>query len=120
MTQYLLSVYETAETRNTPREDMSQIYKDVDAVIHEIMDAGIFVFAGGLEARDTAAVVDPRSGMPVVTDGPYLETKEFLGGFTVIDVPDRDTALEWAKKMAVACRLPQEVRAFESEPSEGE
>jgi hypothetical protein len=81
------------------------------AVIEEMKAAGVYVFAGGLdENRDEAFSADATSGSVVITDGPYVETKEMLGGLTVIDVADEDAARMWAGKVAEACGWPQEVR----------
>ena len=83
------------------------------AVIEEITAAGEFVFSdGGLDASTVVCSVDPSSGTPLFTDGPFVETKEFLGGLTVVDVADDDAAKVWAGKIAEACGWPQEVRRF--------
>jgi len=83
------------------------------AVVQEMKDAGVYVFAGGLEEEtDRAFSADATSGELLVTDGPYIESKEWLGGLTVVDVPDDAEAREWAGKVAVACGWPQEVRRF--------
>ena len=82
-------------------------------VIEEMTDAGVYVLAGGLEEDvDDAFSADATSGTVVVTDGPFIETKEYLGGLTVIEVPDDDAAKMWAGKVAEACGWPQEVRRF--------
>ncbi|MEQ6900505.1 YciI family protein [Nocardioides sp. YIM 152588] len=89
------------------------------AALDEMKEAGVFVFAGGLDEEiEDAFSVDATSGTVLVTDGPYAETKEFLGGITVVDVPDREAAAFWAGKVAVACGWPQEVRRFQPEPEE--
>ncbi|MAS56278.1 MAG: hypothetical protein CMJ44_16965 [Pimelobacter sp.] len=83
------------------------------AAVEEIKAAGAYVFAGGLvEEIDEAFSADATSGEVLITDGPYAETKEFLGGLTIVDVPDRATAEHWAAKIAVACGWPQEVRVI--------
>ena len=83
------------------------------AVIDEMTSAGVFVFSdGGLDASSVIGSVDPGSGSPVFTDGPYAETKEHLGGFAVIDVPDDAQARYWAGRIAVAVGWPQEVHRF--------
>jgi hypothetical protein len=83
------------------------------ALVDEMEAAGVCVFAGGLEEdHDAAFSADATTGELVVTDGPYVETKEFLGGFTVIDVADDEAAKMWAGKIAEACGWPQEVRRF--------
>jgi hypothetical protein len=82
-------------------------------VVQEAKDAGVYVFAGGLESEQASIVA--TDGM--VTDGPYPETKEVIGGLTVVDVPSREEALEWAAKITVACRCAQEVRVFQPGPT---
>ena len=83
------------------------------AVIEEMRSAGVFVFTnGGLDAATAVCSVTAPDGEPVFTDGPYAETKEHLGGFAVIDVPDDDTARYWAGRLAVALDWPQEVHRF--------
>jgi hypothetical protein len=81
------------------------------AVVDEIKQAGHYVFAGGLvEEMELAFSADATSGEIVITDGPYAETKEYLGGLTIVEVPDIETAKMWAGKIAVACGWPQETR----------
>ena len=83
------------------------------AVIEEMRSAGAFVFSdGGLGGSSVVCSVDPSSGSPVFTDGPFVETKEHLGGFAVVDVPDDETARYWAGRIAVAVGWPQEVHRF--------
>ena len=90
------------------------------AVVEEIKAAGQYVFAGGLdEDTDVAFSADATSGTVLFTDGPYVETKEYLGGLTVVDVPDEETARKWAGKIAEACGWPQEVRPFKRMPELG-
>jgi hypothetical protein len=116
MPQYLVSVYDQPDSRSRSAEEMAPIVADVGAVNEKAVADGIFVFAGGLHDRTAATVIDARGGTPQVTDGPYLETKEYLGGFWVIEVPDLDAALEFSRAAAVACRQPVEVRPFMEEP----
>lgn len=83
------------------------------AVVADMKDAGVLVFGGGLEEqRDEVLSADATSGELVFTDGPYAETTEFLGGLTIVDVPDIEAATTWAGKVAEACGWPQEVRRF--------
>ena len=83
------------------------------AVVEEIKAAGAYVFAGGLEEDlGEAFSADATSGTLLITDGPFIESKEWLGGLTVVDVPDDETAKMWAGKIAEACGWPQEVRRF--------
>jgi hypothetical protein len=116
MPQYLVSVYDQPDSRNRTAEESAPIIADVGVVNQKAIDDGIFVFAGGLHDRSTATVIDARGGTPQVSDGPYLETKEYLGGFWVIDVPDLDAALKFSREAAVACRQPLELRPFMEEP----
>lgn len=86
------------------------------AVVDEMKEAGVYVFAGGLEEEtDTAFSADATSGALLFTDGPFVETEEFLGGLTIVEVPDEDAARMWAGKLAEACGWPQEVRRFKGQ-----
>ncbi len=85
-------------------------------VVAEMKAAGVYVFAGGLEEQGPVCSADPTSGTSVITDGPYVETKEFLGGFAVLDVADVEAAKMWAAKVAGACGWPHEVRRFKPQP----
>jgi hypothetical protein len=114
-TIYLLSVH-MVEGEDAPTEDeMQQAYKDVEAFNQTLRDAGAWVFAGGLEAADTATVVKADGGEVLTTDGPFAEAKEQLGGFWIIEVDDLDAALEWAAKGSAACRAAVEVRPFQDD-----
>lgn len=86
------------------------------AVVDEMKAAGVYVFAGGLDDVDGAFSADATSGELTFTDGPFRQTQEFLGGMTVVDVPDREAARMWAGKLAEACGWPQEVRRFSPQP----
>ncbi len=119
MSQYLIAVYDRPETRTRPAEEMQEIYAAVGVVNQKAMDDGIFVFAGGLHEQAATTTVIARNGKAELTDGPYLESKEYLGGFWVIDVPDLDAALAFAREAAVACAEPLEVRAFMEDPTAG-
>lgn len=119
MPQYLVAVYDQPGTRDRTAAEMEPVYADVDAFNRKAMEAGVFVFGGGLHDQSASTVVDARGGTPQVTDGPYLETKEYIGGFWVFQVPDLDAALDWAREASVACRQPLEVRPFMDGPSEG-
>ena len=112
MTRYLISFNNGDMT--FPEEDLPDVAKAARAVVQEIQDAGVFVFAGGLGDPSKASVVATDGA---VTEGPNPVTKDFIGGFTVVDVPTRQAALEWAAKIAVACRCAQEVREFLSTPA---
>ncbi|WP_367128158.1 YciI family protein [Saccharothrix sp. HUAS TT1] len=114
MTQYLISVIEPAGYGIPDQEVLERIMKDVQAVDADMREAGVWVFAGGLHAPETATTLRPREdGELVVTDGPFTESKEYIGGFNIIDVPDLDAALEWGRRLSVACTLPVEVRPFQ-------
>jgi hypothetical protein len=86
------------------------------AVVNEMKAAGVYLFAGGLEEDGPAYSADPTSGSVLVTDGPFVETKEYLGGFAVVEVEDDEAATMWAGRMAEACGWPQEVRRFSPPP----
>jgi hypothetical protein len=117
MTQYLLSVWHSdANPVPTDPEVMQRTYKQVDAFNAELQTAGAWVFAGGLHEPSTATVVRDNDGETIITDGPFAETKEQLGGFWVIEATDLDAALVWAAKGAAACMGPVEVRPFQGEP----
>ena len=88
-------------------------------VVDEMKAAGVYVFAGGLEEGGPVYTADATSGAVLVSNGPYVETKEFLGGFTVVDVADDEAATMWAAKLAEGCGWPQEVRRFGTEPEVG-
>jgi hypothetical protein len=104
MTRYLISFDDGAMT--FPEEDLPAVGKAAHAVVQEAVNAGVWVFGAGLESQRASVVAADGA----VTDGPYPETKEVIGGFAVVDVPSREQALEWAAKIAVACRCAQEVR----------
>ena len=112
MTRYLISFNDGAMT--FPEEELPDVAEAARAVVREAKDAGVFVFAGGLGNPGEASVVTTDG---TITDGPNPETKDFIGGFSVVDVPTRDAALQWAAKIAVACRCAQEVREFLSAPA---
>ncbi|MFC5140972.1 YciI family protein [Actinomycetospora rhizophila] len=94
-------------------EELEASFARVGAVNDEMKAAGIWVFGGGLRPSDSATVVRVENGRTAMTDGPFAETKEQLGGFYVIEVDDLDAALAWAEKVAGACRVPIEVRPFD-------
>jgi hypothetical protein len=112
MTRYLLSVYQPDGPTPEP-EVLQKIGADLGRVNQELQAAGAWVFAGGLFPPSTATVLRPNGGEVLVTDGPFAEAKEHLGGFTIIDAPDLDAALAWGEKVAVASTLPVEVRPFQ-------
>jgi hypothetical protein len=111
MAQYLLAIrYGDGEPSG---EEFRRLCVDVPAFDAKLEDAGAFVFHGGLLSPESATVVRQSGDDFLITDGPYTETKEHLGGFWIIDVADLDAALEWAKLATVASRVPVEVTPFE-------
>jgi len=111
MPQYLLSVYQP-DGPPPPASTLNAIMKKVETVRLEMHAAGALVLTAGLEPPSSAAVVRPKPGGALVTDGPFAETKEVLGGFTIVEAADREAALGWARKLASATTLPIEIRAL--------
>lgn len=114
MTLYLLSVYQP-DGPPPPPEVLGKVMSDVEGVRREAQTAGAWVFSGGLHAPSTATVLRTNKGEILTTDGPFVEGKEHLGGFTIIKARDLDAALEWGRKLARATTLPIEVRPFQGE-----
>ena len=116
MTRYMMSVYGAAEYNefgSYPTEEaMKQAMADTDAFNQQLQQDGYWVFADGLGPATTATVVDGQGAEPVITDGPYLEAKEYLGGFWIIEAPDLDVALKLATEGSRACNRKIEVRPF--------
>lgn len=110
MTRYLISFDDG--WMDFPDAELPAVTRDALAVVEEARAAGVWVFGAGLESQQ-ASIVGTDG---VVTDGPYPETKEVIGGFAVVEVATREEALEWAAKIAVACRCSQEVREVLPEP----
>ena len=121
MARYMMSVFGPAERSEfgdyPSREAMLEAFADTGAFNEKLERDGHFVFADGLEAATTATTVDGQGEKPVVTDGPYLETKEHLGGFWVIEAADLDQALDLAAEASKACRGIVEVRPFQTAES---
>lgn len=114
MNQYLLSIgYPAGSTQPSP-EALQVIMKNVSAVNHEMKAAGAWVFAAGLHDPDTATVVRVKDGEVLTTDGPFIESKEHIGGFCVINAVDLDAALAWGAKLSRAVTVPVEVRPVQS------
>lgn len=111
MKQYLLTIMQP-DGDPPPPEVLDPIMRNVNAVNDEIKAAGAWVFAGGLHGPTTATVIRSQAGQVVMTDGPYTEGKEHVGGLCIIQAPDLDAALEWGRKLAQALPLPIEVRPF--------
>lgn len=113
MTQYMLSVIHEPGLTHLSEEEIQQSFVDTGKFNDEIHASGHWVFAGGLEPPSSATVVDNVKGENVITDGPYVETKEQLGGFWVIEAADLDEALAIAARGSLACKNPVEVRPFQ-------
>jgi hypothetical protein len=115
MNHYLLAVHSTeGETPPSP-EEIEMAFKDVDAFNAKLQSGGELVYGGGLHPPETATVVWAQEDEVMITDGPFSETKEQIGGFWVIKAPDLDAALERAVDASRACRRPVEVRPFQDE-----
>lgn len=115
MTKYLLSIYQPTGAEVPTREFLDKVMHDVEVLRQEMRDAGVWVFSGGLHAPSTATVLQLKDTDVLMTDGPFVEGKEYLGGFTIIEAPDLDAALGWGRKLATAIPLAIEVRPFVDE-----
>ncbi len=113
MARYLIS-FDDGAMDHIPDEDGPAVGKAAHAVVQEAVNAGVWVFGGGLQSQRASVVAIDGT----VTDGPYPETKEVVGGFAVVDVPSRDDALAWAAKIAAACRCAQDVRELLPDPEQ--
>jgi hypothetical protein len=116
MTQYLLSVHNVEGEAPPAPAVQQERYQSVDLLNAELQSTGTWVFAGGLHPADTATVVSRPQGELLMTDGPFVEGKEHIGGFWVIEANDLDSALAWAAKATDACGAPVEVRPFQEVP----
>ena len=116
MPVYLMSVHMVDGQEPPSPEEMQAAFDAVDVFNVKLQEQGAWVFGGGLHPVDTATVVDATKGGDVLmTDGPFAEAKEHLGGFWVIKAPDLDAALAWAAEGSAACRGPVEVRPFQDD-----
>lgn len=111
MTQYLI-YFNDRWVPDYSEDDFREIAAETRAMVAEMKQAGVLLFTGGLDPESPVVSVDASSGTPVFTDGPWVESKEYLGGVCVIEVPDEESARYWAGRVATACRWPQEVREF--------
>lgn len=118
MKHYLLSVLQPADGTPPPPEEMARITANLEVFHQELKDAGAWVFAGGLAAPSTATVLRAKGGDVLTIDGPYIESKEYLGGLCIVKAPDLDAALEWGRKANRATTLPIEVRPFHGRPEQ--
>jgi len=116
MAQYLLAVHGSAENPYRTPEEMQQAFAAVGAFNADLQARGSWVFAGGLLPASSAKVVRVKDGAVLRTDGPYLESKEHIGGFWVVDVADEAAALDLAEKATIACLNAVEVRPFQPIP----
>jgi hypothetical protein len=114
MTRYLLSVYQP-DGGVPPPEVLKKVQRELGALRDEMKAAGVWVFAAGLHPPGTATVLRLQDGDILTIDGPFAEGKEHIGGFTIIDAPDLDAALDWGRKLARVTTLPIEVRPFRGE-----
>ena len=111
MPQYLVAIHHP-DNYDSSLEDEAMI-RDIDVLNEEMETAGARFFAGGLQsARLAKSLRKQAGGEVVITDGPYLEAKEHIGGFWILDAANMDEAVAWGRKAVVACRAPVEVRAF--------
>ena len=112
MQQYLVAIHHPDDYDPSVAEDEA-MHQEIDVLNDEMVAAGVRVFVGGLHPASSAKSLRPQPGGQVsITDGPYLETREHVGGFWVLEAVDLDEALEWGRKAALACRAPVEVRPF--------
>lgn len=116
MTQYLLSVHYVDGQGATPEAELQEAFEAVEEFNAELEADGSWVFGGGLETPDVSTVVDATSGETLLTDGPFAEAKEQIGGFWIIEAADLDAATSIAARASAACRAPVEVRPFQGEP----
>lgn len=116
MKQYLLSVAMVDDAPPRPPDEMQRAFERVDELNAEFQATGVWVFGGGLQPASIATVVREEAGEVVVTDGPFSESKEHIGGFWIIEVDDLDAALAWAAKATKACGNAVEVRPFQENP----
>jgi hypothetical protein len=117
MAEFLLSVWhdDNPYDSDPDSDDMQRLFAQVNTFNDEVQAAGTWVFAGGLQPPTSATVVSTTNGDVSMTDGPFAESKEQLGGFWIINVPDLDTALDYAKRASTACESAVEVRPFQGE-----
>jgi hypothetical protein len=115
MKQYLLSVIQPDGPVPAP-DVLDEISRNLESLRRQMREAGAWVFAGGLHNASTATTLRPRDGEVLMSDGPFAEGKEHVGGLTIIRAPDLDAALEWGRKVALATTLAIEVRPFQDEP----
>ncbi|MET8093445.1 YciI family protein [Micromonospora sp. NPDC005220] len=113
MTLYLLSLHQPQGELPPEPEFLAGVMRQLGELRDELASTGSWVFGQGLHGPETATVLRARDGEVLITDGPFIEGKEYLGGITIIDVPDLDAALDWGRRYALATTLPIEVRPFQ-------
>ena len=114
MKLYLLSIYQP-DGGTPPPEVLAKVMAEIEVINRELRATNSWVFAGGLHPAETATVIRVKNDETLMTDGPFVEGKEHLGGFTIIKAPDLDVALEWGRRLAVVTTLPVEVRPFQGQ-----
>ena len=115
MTQFLLSVHHREGDAMPSEDEIQHMYASVDAFNRRLQETGAWVHAGGLTDVSQAKVVDASAGAGSITDGPFSEAREWLGGFWIVDAADLDAALSLAQEGSAACGAPVEVRALQTE-----
>ena len=122
MTQYFLSLpHDSAEEPTMATMDPAElqaVFEAVDRFNTDLQEQGAWVFAGGLNPPSTATTVDNTGDAPVLTDGPFVEAKDYLGGFWIVEAADDEAAVEWAKQASAALQSRVEVRALQERPEE--
>ena len=116
MPQYVVAIHHP--DNYVPSAEDQSMLEDIHALNREMIAAGVRIFAGGMTpaARATSLRAQPNGGV-LLTDGPYLETKEHIGGFWILETADKDQAVAWARKAVIACRAPVEVRELIFRPA---
>lgn len=113
MKKYLLAVYQPLAGADVPPRDvLDKIMQDVRRIREDMKASGVWVYSGGLDSPSSSTVLQLRGRDILTTDGPFVESKEHIGGITIVHVPDLDEALAWARKLVQATGLPIEVRPF--------
>jgi hypothetical protein len=116
MTRYLVAIHHPDD--HDPSAEDEAMSRDIDVLNEEMEARGARIFAGGLRPASSARSLRAQpNGEVLITDGPYLETKEHIGGFWILEAADLDEALAWGRKAVVACRAPVEVRPFWADPT---
>ncbi len=115
MRQYLMSVHHGDDLQMPEGVEWQEVFEAVDRFNSKLKENDAWIYGGGLLPASSATVVDGTGEAPVITDGPYLESREYLGGFWIIKADDLDAALRWATEASAACLGPVEVRPFQED-----